>query len=110
MELTAHVLQIINLSCPTAPNPPTDLMVTQTSATSVTVSWTPPADTTGVTGYRISYDDGTGEQFMDITGSEMTTATIPNLTTGSRYNITIVATSDGPPSEEVGPEMVELGT
>ena len=84
-------------------------MVTQTSATSVLVSWTPPTDTTGVTGYKIFYDDGTGEEFMDVTGSVMTTATIPNLTTGSRYNITIVATSDGPPSEEVGPVMVDLG-
>ena len=75
------------------------------------VSWTPPTDTTDidVTGYRIFYDDGTGEQFMDITGSGMTTATISGLTTGSTYSITIVATSDGLPSEVVGLMMVGLG-
>ena len=80
-------------------------MIAQVSATSVIVSWTPPTDTTGVTGYQIFYDDGTGEQFEDVTGSGMTTAKISGLTTGSTYYITIVATSNGLPSKVVGPEM-----
>ena len=84
-------------------------MVTQVTDTSVMISWTPPTDTTDVIGYRVFYDDGTREQFMDITGSGMSTATVSGLTTGSTYTITIVATSDSLPSEVVGPEMVKLG-
>ena len=72
-------------------------------------SWTPPANITDVTGYQIFYVDGTGEEFVDVTGSGMSMATISNLATGSTYSITIVATSDGIPSEVVGPEMVVLG-
>ena len=84
-------------------------MVTQVTDTSVMVSWTPPTDTTDVTGYRIFYDDGKMEEFKDITGSGMTTATILGLATGSTYSITIVATSDGLPSDVVGPVIFELG-
>ena len=84
-------------------------MVTQVTDTSVMVSWTPPTDTTDVTGYRIFYDNGTGEQFMDIIGSGMTTAKIPSLITGSTYSITVVATTDGLPSEVVGLVIVILG-
>ena len=84
-------------------------MVTQDSATSVMVSWTPPTDTTGVTGYRIFYDDGAGEQSMNVTGSGTSTATISGLTTGSTYSITIVATSADVLSVVVGPVVVELG-
>ena len=73
------------------------------------VSWTQPTNITDVTGYRIFYVNDTMEDFMDITGSDMTTATISSLTTGNTYSITIVATSDGFPSEVVGPMIVELG-
>ena len=92
-----------------APNLPTGLMVTQVSAMSVMVSWTPPTDITGVTGYRIFYNDGTVEQSRDVSGASTDMDTISSLTTGSTYSITIVATSDGLPSEVVGPEMIELG-
>ena len=86
-------------------------MVAQVTEGSVMVSWTPgpPTNTTGVTGYQIFYDDGTLEQSMVVTGSGMTTATIFGLTTGSTYSITVVAISDGLPSEVVGPVTVELG-
>ena len=94
---------------PTAPSPPTNLKVTQSSTTSVAVSWTPPTDTTGVTGYQITYTDkGGSEESRDVSNAS-TKDTIPNLTTGSTYSITIVAICDGLPSEVVGPVMVELG-
>ena len=95
----------------TAPNPPTDLMVVQASATSVTVSWTPPTDSTGVTGYQIFYNENGGsEQSKDVSGASTNMDTITGLTTGSTYSITILATSDDLPSELVGPEIIELGT
>ena len=87
-----------------------DLMVVQDSATSVTVSWTPPTNATGVTGYRIFYTENDGsEQFKDVSGASTSMDTISGLTTGSTYSITIVATTDGLPSEMVGPQTIELG-
>ena len=85
-------------------------MVTQMTETSILVSWTQPTDTTNVIGYRIFYtENGGSEQFKDVSGASTNMDTISGLTTGSTYSITIVATSDGLPSEVVGPEMVELG-
>ena len=85
-------------------------MVTQINQTSILVFWTPPTDTTGVTGYRIFYsENGGSEQFKDVSGASTNMDTISGLTTGSTYSITIVATSDGLPSEVVGPQLVELG-
>ena len=85
-------------------------MVTQITETSTLVSWTQPTDSTGVTGYRIYYTENGGSvQFKDVSGASTNMDTISGLTTGSTYSITIVATSDGLPSEVVGPEMVELG-
>ena len=104
----AHFTVNICTLCPTAPNPPTNLVVVQVTDTSVIVSWTPPTDTTDVSGYRIFYDDGTREEFVDVFGSEASTVTINGLTTGSTYSITIVSTSEGLPSEVVGPVVIEL--
>ena len=85
-------------------------MVMQITETSVMVSWIQPTDSSGVTGYRIYYTENGGSmQFKDVSGASTNMDTISSLTTGSTYSITIVATSDGLPSEVVGPEMVELG-
>ena len=96
--------------CPTAPNPPTDLTVIQVTETSVLVSWTPPTNATGVTGYQIFYTgSGESEQSREVIGANIDMETLPGLTTGNTYSITIVATSDGLPSEVVGPVVFELG-
>ena len=85
-------------------------MVTQVTDTSVMVSWTPPAVVTDVIGYQIFYtENGGSEQFKDVSGANTNMDTLSSLTTGRTYSITIVATSDGLPSEAVGPVMIELG-
>ena len=94
----------------TALSPPTNLKVAKASATSVIVSWDPPTDTTGVTGYLIKYTEkGGSEQFSDVTGASTKMHKIPSLKTGSAYSVTIVATSKDLSSEEAGPQMVALG-
>ena len=94
----------------TAFDPPTDLEVTQASATSVTVSWTPPTDTTGVTGYRIYYTESSGsEQSRNVSGARTNKDTIGGLTTGSTYSMKIVATSNRLISAAVGPKEITLG-
>ena len=94
----------------TAPDPPTDLKVIQASATSVTVSWTLPTDTTGVTGYCIYYtENGGNEQSRNVSGTRKNKDTIGGLTTGSTYSMEIVATSKSLSSVLVGPKKITLG-
>ena len=104
---------IVNcILCPTAPDQPTDLAVALviTNATSVTVSWTPPTDTSGVTGYRIIYtENGGNEQVENVSDADTRVKMIHNLTTGSTYYIRIVATSNDIASAEVEPEVITLG-
>ena len=95
---------------PAAPNPPTGLTVAQVSASSVMVSWTPPTDTTGVTGYQIYYTEKGGRKESNVmSGANTTMDTISDLTIGSTYSITIVSTSHGRPSDEIGPKEITLG-
>ena len=96
--------------CPTAPDPPTNFKITQASATSVTVSWTPPTNTTGVTGYHIYYtENGGNEQSRNVRDARTNKDTIRGLTTGSTYSVKIVAISKCLPSAAVVPKEITLG-
>ena len=95
----------------TAPDPPTDLKVTQASASSIAVSWTPPPNPTGVTGYSICYTKNGGKtRLKEVKSASTDTYKIGDLTPGSIYTIRIRAISDASlPSGEVGPEEITLG-
>ncbi|CAI8054973.1 hypothetical protein GBAR_LOCUS29996 [Geodia barretti] len=67
---------------------PSDVTAVQDSPTSIGVSWTPPSQPVGITGYRISY---TGGSSVNITGEDSYRLT--QLTNGETYTITIRATS-----------------
>ena len=67
---------------------PSDVTAVQDSPTSIRVSWTPPSQPVGITGYRISYTRGNS---VNITGEDSYTLT--QLTNGETYTITIKATS-----------------
>ena len=101
----------IHFTYPIAPDPPTGLIAIQVSATSVMVSWTPPANTTIVTGYQIFYtENGVSEQSRDVSDASTDMDTIPGLKIASTYFITMVATSDYLPSKVVRPaKIIELG-
>ena len=76
------------------------------------MSWTPPTDTSGVTGYRIYYTEKGGSEQSEavhVRGADARVNTICDLTTSSTYSIKIEATSNGHPSAEVGPEEITLG-
>ena len=62
-----------------------------------------------MTGYQISYTDNRGNELSRDVSDTSTKDTIPNLKTGYTYSITVVAISDGLPSEVVGPKTVALG-
>ena len=74
------------------------------------MSWTPPTDTSGVTGYRIYYiENGESVQSRNMSGAGTKMDMIRDLTTGSAYFIKLEATSNGIPSAMVGPKEITLG-
>ena len=77
---------------PPAPDAP---MVTETSATSVTVSWSAPTDDgPAITGYDLRYREGSDGEFtdgpQDVTG---TSATIEGLSPDTAYEVQVRASN-----------------
>ena len=94
----------------TAADRPTNLIVEQLPQEpgSFRVSWTPPASSANLTGYRIYYSGA------DDSGSMVVDASTTNIIIGSRkpgvtYSITMVTLSPHLPSSVVGPVTVTLG-
>ena len=94
----------------TAANTPTNLTVERLPEEpgSFRVSWTPPASTANLTGYRIYYSGADDSGSMDVDASA-TEVTIGNRTAGVTYTITMVALSPHLPSPMIGPVTVILG-
>ena len=67
------------------------MTVVQDGPTSIRVSWTPPSQLVGITGYRISYTGGSSSGRVDIAGGDSYRLT--QLTNGETYTITVRATS-----------------
>ena len=72
------------------------------------VSWTPPASSANLTGYRIHYSGADDSGSIDV-GASTTEVTIDNHTAGVIYTITMVALSPHLPSPVVGPVTAALG-
>ena len=71
----------------TLPAPPTDVVVTPSTSTSeLTVTWTTPTLTTGITGYQIVREDGIGTGFNPVTIASGTSFTDTGLSTNIYYN------------------------
>ena len=90
---------------PRSPPPPAPVAarVTETSTTSLTVSWTAPtANTTPFTGYDLRYRQGSTGEFMegpqDVTG---TSATIEGLIPGTEYEVQVRSSGSSGDSEWV---------
>ncbi|MEJ7626044.1 MAG: LamG-like jellyroll fold domain-containing protein [Ferruginibacter sp.] len=81
-EATAQTLSDI-----TAPTAPTDLAVTTTGLTSVSLSWTASTDNIGVYKYDLYIDGVKAYTF----GATVTTYTVNNLTTSQPYAFTLKA-------------------
>ena len=76
-------------STTTLPAPPTNVVATPSTSTSeLVVTWTAPADTTGMTGYQIYRENGIGNGFtlINTTTTLGTTFTDTGLTTNVFYN------------------------
>ena len=71
------------------------------------VSWTPPASSTNLTGYRIYYSGADDSGSVDV-GASATEVTIDSRKPGVTYSITMVALSPHLPSPGIGPVSVTL--
>lgn len=73
----------------TLPNPPTGLTAGATSSTSISLSWTAPAATPTISGYRVDRESPVGGGFSILvanTGSTATTFTDSGLTKSTTFN------------------------
>ena len=78
---------------------PTNLMAVQEDLTSIRVSWSPPTPLGDTTGYRIYYSDGDSSDSVDVGGGSSSEYILQDLTMGSSYSLSLVATSQHLPSE-----------
>ena len=91
------------------PSPPSNLSVSQTSLTSVVVSWTPSLR--GANGYIIYYkQQQTQEKFSKrVLDNSIPSVVVSNLRRGGNYSFSMVATNNATVSMEIGPLNINLG-
>ena len=94
VSTTTASLEGLPLTGPAAPEAPVLTGLTPASSSSLQATWT---SVTGATGYRVYYSTATFDQtslpatFVTVTGGSATSATIPNLTTGTHYFVAVSA-------------------
>ena len=85
-------------------------MGVQEGATGIRVSWVPPTPLGDTTGYRIYYTDGDSSESVDVSGGSTDNYPLTGLQNGESYTISIVATSQHFPSDNITAKMeVSLG-
>ena len=72
----------------------------QDGVTSIFVSWSPSSDATGYIIHYIS-SGGDSSDSETVSGGDTNSYTLTGLTSGETYTISIVGTSNIPPSETV---------
>ena len=98
---------IVILTFPSATSPPSDVTAVQAGPTSIRVSWRPSVNATA---YNIQYTSCRGHNgAVGVTGGSTDEELLTGLQKNDIYSISIVATSDGFPSERVILNGVILG-
>ena len=87
--------------------PPTDVNIVQSSATSITVTWTPPSPLGDATGYRVSYNGGEGDSSgsEDVSGGSTTSHILTGLQNTLTYTISISSTVQNFTSDSVSVDI-----
>ena len=95
------------------PPPPTNVAAEQDGPTSIRVTWTPPSLLlNGITGYRISYTQGSSSSssnMVDVENGNIDSHTLTGLTNGQTYTISIATTSMGIFGDSVQVGSTSLG-
>jgi chitodextrinase len=74
----------------TAPSAPTNLAVTGSTTSSISLSWSASTDNIGVTGYRLYWKPGTSSVYQNQTFSG-TSASVTGLSASTSYDFYVVA-------------------
>ena len=85
LTLTTEAAEISSPNDTVSPTRPTNVTVSDSTATQITLNWTAAVDSVGVTGYRIFQDD------VAIDTTQETTYIVTELTPGTRYTFTVSA-------------------
>ena len=93
---------------PPVASAPTNLMAVQEGPTSIRVSWSPPTPLGDTTGYRIYYSGGSSGS-VSVSDGSTDNYLLTGLLNEESYNVSIVATSQHFPSENVTVMNVDLG-
>ncbi|XP_041963772.1 tenascin [Alosa sapidissima] len=84
----------------TGPEPPSEMVFTNITETSVSVSWTKPKNT--VTGFKVIYTNtATGASGSLTMDSQLSTVVISKLSAGSSYEISVTSTLESSESDAV---------
>jgi chitodextrinase len=75
----------------TPPSTPQNLTVTGTTASSVSLSWSPSNDNVGVTGYNVFRRQGTSGSFGQVGSTSGTSFTSSGLSANTQYQFFVVA-------------------
>ena len=90
IDVTVHVADVDE-----PPQAPARPRVESASSTSLTVTWTEPANTgPGIDGYDVQYRTGSGSFLPWLHDGDGTTATITGLDVNTRYEVQVRATND----------------
>ena len=95
---------VVFIILPPVASAPTNLMAVQEGPTSIRVSWSPPTPLGDTTGYRIYYSGGSSGS-EDVSDGSTDNYLLTGLWNGESYTISIVATSQHLPSENIPADM-----
>lgn len=90
------------------PGPPANFVVAGTGDGSVSLAWGRPSGGTSLTGYRLTWQPGTGGGAMELTAGAGS-ATVTGLTNGTDYTFTLVATNAAGDSVPVSTSGIPVG-
>ncbi|XP_030639128.1 tenascin [Chanos chanos] len=99
--------KIYRLTVSTGPEPPTDLVFSNITETSLSVSWTKPKSL--VTAFKVMYaSPAKGENGSMLVDSQLSHVLLSNLSPGSSYEISVSSSQDMTESEPVTATVVTV--
>ena len=97
---------VILVLFPTVASSPTNVVVTQETATSFRLSWTPPSPLGDTTGYTISYTGGGSSGSVNVAGGSTDSISLTGIDSGETYTISLIGRSRHIPGAAITAQSV----